>query len=155
MNVMEVWGVEETETSEVSLEAINTLIQNLKENRDKKEVLEAQISELSQEKEKLEQKLIEYLKDNGMTSFKGPHGQIVINKRKRVNQPATPEDKAAFFSYLKEQGLFEAMVSVNSNTLSSWAVSEIESKKKEGVFGWVPPGLKEPSEYESISLRKA
>lgn len=152
---MEVWGVEEVETSDVSLKAINELIEKIKANRDQKEKLDEQLSELAREKETLEVKLIEYLKDSGMTSFKGPHGQAIITKRKRVSQPATPEDKAAFFDYLKEQGLFEAMVSVNSNTLSSWAVTEIESKKKEGIFGWVPPGLKEPSEYESISLRKA
>ena len=106
---MEVWGVEEVETSDVSLKAINELIEKIKANRDQKEKLDEQLSKLAREKGTLEVKLIEYLKDNGMTSFKGPHGQAIITKRKRVSQPATPEDKAAFFDYLKEVKLYDCI----------------------------------------------
>ena len=104
---------------------------------------------------KVEQKLIEYLKDSGMTSHKANGVMVVLSKRKSVNQPATPEDKEALFNYLREKGEFDGMISINANTLASWAVREIEAKKEAGIFGWLPPGLKEPNERDTITVRKA
>lgn len=152
---MECWGNEETAPNDVTLSSLNELIDQLKSKRDEKDALKKQSAAMEEEIKAMEMKLIEYLKDNGMTSFKGKSGMIIISKRRSVSQPETPEDKAKFFDYLKSLGLFEQMVSVNAQTLSSWAVSEIESKKKDGIFGWTPPGLKEPNEYDTLSLRKA
>ncbi len=153
---MDVWAVEQNEApNPASLTSMNAMIDELKALRVSKEEFEESAKELSKEISKLESKLIEHLKENGMTSFKGASGQIVLSKRKNVSQPATPEDREAFFNYLKEQEIFDKMISVNARTLSSWAVKEIEAKQEQGVFGWVPPGLKEPSEHDILSLRKA
>jgi len=152
---MEVWGHEESAPSDVTLSALNDLIEKLRKMRDEKDQLASQVTQMEEGIKAVEMKLIDYLKDAGMTSFKGASGQVIINKRKNISQPSTPEDKQALFDYLKSQGIFEQMVSVNARTLSSWAVKEIEAKKDEGVYGWTPPGLKEPTEYDYISLRKA
>lgn len=153
---MEVWGTEENESpSDVTLGSINELIERLRTFREEKEKLEDQVKVVESGIRASEIKLIEYLKEAGMTSFKGAGGHVILNKRKNVSQPGSPEDKEALFNYLREQGIFEQMVSVNARTLSSWAIKEIEAKTQEGVYGWTPPGLKEPSEYEYISLRKA
>jgi len=151
---MGVWGEDEA-PSEVTLKDLASLMTKLKEMRDAKDAVKKQASEMEAEIGKLEQKLIEYLKDSGMTSHKANGVHIILTKRVSVAQPATPEDKQALFDYLREKGEFDGMVSVNAQTLTSWARREIEAKKEAGVFGWLPPGLKEPNEYDTLSLRKA
>lgn len=151
---MEVWG-EDAAPSEITLKDLASLMSKLKEMRDAKDEQKKKLSEMEADISKVEQKLIDYLKDSGMTSHKASGVQIILSKRVSVSQPSTPEDKEALFNYLREKGEFEGMVSVNSQTLTSWARREIEAKKEAGVFGWLPPGLKEPNEYDTLSLRKA
>ena len=94
------------------------------------------------------------MKENTLPNFKGEFGTVSIKNTKSITQPDGMEAKLQLFSYLREQGIFEEMVSVNSRTLSSWANKEIEAKEKEGIFGWVAPGLKPPETFASLAVRK-
>ena len=75
-----------------------------------------------------------------------------------MNLPATPEDKENFFSYLKEKGLFESLITVNSNTLNSFYMREWETVKEHGdpeeAMNFKIPGIQEPKLHEVISFRK-
>lgn len=140
--------------SEITVAKLQDLCQRFKVYKDEKKALEDKASEMSAEIQKLETKILEYLKENGMDSFRGDFGLISLKINRSVRQPETHEDKIALFNYLRDKNVFEEMVTVNSRTLSSWAISEIEAKEREGCYGWAPPGLKQPSEHMSLSLRK-
>ena len=147
------WGYDESEPDAGTLKAVADLCENLAKARAAKDEAEKVVSTWSAEIKKHELKLIDHLKEAGLTSFKTPVGNFIITKRRSVKSPAG-DQKEKFFAYLREQGIFDEMVSVHSATLNSWAAREIEAKESEGHIGWVPPGLDAPSEFESITYRK-
>jgi hypothetical protein len=148
------WGNDTPDMDQLTMKKFQELCEHLIKLRDKKDEIEEVLKNGNIEIKACENKILEYMKEFGLPSFKGAFGTISIKNNKSVSQPQTPEDKEAFFDYLREQGIFEDMVSVNSRTLSSWANKEIEAKEKEGVFGWTPPGLRAPTEFQSLSVRK-
>lgn len=146
---------EAPQASELTLKELTSICQKYADMRAQVDNLEAQAKKINDELKETEGKILEYLKEYGMPNFKGAFGTISIRNTKSISQPETMEEKLKFFDYLKEQELFESMVSVNSRTLSSWATKEIEAKEKEGIYGWVPPGLKPATEFQKITLKRA
>ncbi len=103
--------------------------------------------------DELESRILKYMKEYGLPMFEGPFGRVSVKNYSTVAQPATPEDREAFFGYLKEQGIYDEMISVNSRTLNSWVNREIEAREKNGEFGWVPPGLKTPGNFQKVTIK--
>jgi len=145
---------EAEEISGVTLQKLTSLCEELVGMRGCKENKELELKKINEEIKEREAKIIEYLKEYGLPSFKSGAGSFTITKRRNVSQPATPEAKEAFFNYLRSKGIFEDMVSVNSRTLTSWAIKEIENMEEQGNLGWVPPGLSQPTEFETLSIRR-
>lgn len=142
------------ELNPLTIQELKALCMSLKVTREKKAEQEAQLKTTNGEIAGIEYKIAEHLKENGMKDFKGEWGNVYLIKQKSVTQPDGMDAKLLFFGYLQEQGIFNEMVNVNSRTLSSWAKKEIEAKEKEGVYGWVPPGLKPPTETYTLGFRK-
>ena len=101
----------------------------------------------------LEQRILKYMKEYGLPMFEGPFGRASVKNYSTVAQPATHEDRKSFFDYLKEKGIYEEMISVNSRTLNSWVNREIEAREKNGEFGWVPPGLQAPGNFQRLTIK--
>lgn len=101
----------------------------------------------------LEKQAIETLKDLNLTSVKHARGTLFMTARFSVKNPATPEDREAFYGYLKQKQIFEDMVSVNSQRLNAWYKEEMEAAKTAGDFGFKVPGIGEPTAYEYITLK--
>lgn len=151
MSEMNDW---ETPASETTIAGLKTLCESLIKARDSKDELNKELKLVQEAIDELEIRILNVMKENALPNFKGEFGTVSIKNTKSITQPDGMEAKLQLFGYLREQGIFEEMVSVNSRTLSSWANKEIEAKEKEGVFGWVPPGLKPPETYSSLSVRK-
>lgn len=144
----------ETPASETTISGLKLLCEDLIKARDKKDAIAVELKVAQEAIDELEFKILTVMKENTLPNFKGEFGTVSIKNNKTVAQPEDMSAKIQLFDYLKSQGIFEEMVSVNSRTLSSWANKEIEAREKQGVFGWVPPGLKAPNEYQSLSVRK-
>jgi hypothetical protein len=112
------------------------------------------LSDTQSELDETENKLLLTMEELGMKSLKTDFGAFSIREQESFTQPETMDDKLQLFQYLQVQGIFEEMVSVNSRTLSSWAKKEVEAKEQRGEYGWVPPGLKAPSKFKTLSVRK-
>lgn len=85
-------------------------------------------------------------------------GTFGIQKKKSFCVPKSPEDRVAFFNWLKEKGIFESTITVHSATLN--ALIEAEGIAEYGE-GWVNnldaviiPGLGIPKEYEKVRITK-
>jgi hypothetical protein len=94
--------------------------------------------------------MVEFKKDSYKTQF----GQIIKKKNWSVATPKTPEDRAAFFDYLKQKGIFDEMVTVHSKTLNSFVSQELEAAKESGDIDFKVPGIGEPKIFESIAMKK-
>ncbi len=151
MSEMNDW---ETPASETTIAGLRTLCESLIAARESKDELNKELKAVQEAIDELEVKILNVMKENALPNFKGEFGTVSIKNTKSITQPGSLEDKRQLFNYLRSQGIFEEMVSVNSRTLSSWANKEIEEKEKRGIFGWVPPGLKPPETYSSLSVRK-
>ena len=133
---------------------LTKLCEDLIIQRDIKKDFEDQIDNISEKIKTLESKILLIMQEHKMPKFPCEFGTFSLVTKKSVTQPENLDEKLKLFSYLRDQGCFEEMVSVNSRTLSSWASREIEAKEKEGIFGWAPPGLKPASEHKTLSVRK-
>jgi ABC-type uncharacterized transport system ATPase subunit len=152
MSEMDAWETNAPE--EITLKGLTELCEKLIMARETKDVINDELKKIAEQIDELEMKILNIMKENALPNFKGAFGTISIKNNKSVAQPEDMQAKIQLFDYLRSQGIFEEMVSVNSRTLSSWANKEIEAREKQGVFGWVPPGLKTPNEYQSLSVRK-
>lgn len=102
----------------------------------------------------LEQKMLATLEAIGKSSYQAKVGTLYISNRKSVKVPATPEDREAFFNYLRERGIFEKMITVHSATLTSYYNAEFDEAVAEGRDLEIP-GIGEPTITQSIGFRTA
>ena len=137
-----------------TIEELNRLCEKMYELKAEASALSEQSKAKNKEVLLLQQNILEIFEENEMTSHSGSFGKIIKSKRYSVKKPASEEDKAAFFGYLKEQGIFEDMVSVHSSTLQGYVKQEIEAKEAEGKLGWKPPGINDIGYIDTISMRK-
>lgn len=148
------WGDEEP-INEVTVKELSELCSSMKELREEKSGLEKEVKAINTKLTDIQAKILNYLDEYGMKNFSGDFGTVIRSKKYSVRQPGSPEAKEAFYDYLKKQGIFEELISVNSRTLASWVKKEIEAKKEEGIYDFVPPGIDTPETIETISLRKS
>lgn len=143
--------------SEISVQSVEFLIKDIAEKRKDVEALKKTYSDANAELEELERKAIGMLKALGKSSFKGELGTITRVEKWRVNLPATDQDRENFFAYLRERGLFEKMITVNSNSLNSFYMQEWEQVKESDpmeALNFRIPGISEPKAHETLSFRK-
>ena len=119
------------------------------------DILKEELNGKQNRVKELEVKIIHILDAHEMDKFSASGiGTISRHSRFSVKVPKTQEDREAFFSYLKGHGVFETMITVNSNTLNAWYKEEIEKASIEGKDDVNIPGLKDISTYDVLSWRK-
>jgi hypothetical protein len=62
--------------------------------------------------------------------FDGSIGKVSLVTQDYVSNPATEEAKAAFYQHLKDEGVFEEMVSVHHQKLNSYYKNKLEEAVK-------------------------
>jgi DNA repair ATPase RecN len=110
--------------------------------------LEEQQSELNKQLQPITAELVEIMEAMDLTRFEGSMGKINMLTIDYVSNPQTEEDKAAFYNYLKNEGLFEDMVSVHHQRLNSYYKSKLEEAIEKGEQLNIP-GL-EPKQRKEI-----
>ena len=107
------------------------------------------------ELESAEAQMLELLDKAGLKNYRSPHGLASISFRSSVRVPATPEAKALFFNYLKEQGDFDNLITVNSMTLNSYYKEKMAHAIEIGQESFEIPGLEQITVTPILSFRKA
>ena len=152
---VDVWGEDEAAPpSELTIKELNDICESMYRLKAEIADLEAKASEKNDAYKELEAKVLATLEAHNLSNFDSASGKIIRQGRLSVKQPADPEAKKKFFDYLREKGIFEEMVSVNSKTLTAYVKKEIENAEAEGKIGFVPPGLETPSRHYYLALRK-
>lgn len=149
------WESENASASEATVAEFEAFLKSIVEQRKKKEELQAQLKIEQEKYEELQAKALVYMKQLGKDSYPSSFGTVSVVKTRSVALPKTPEQKQEFFNYLKSKGLFDNMISVNSQTLNSWYRQEHEiAVEEKRVSDFKVPGLSEPSVYETIRITK-
>ena len=89
-----------------------------------------------------------------ITSYKSKSGTISKKEEPNYRLPQDDDSRKKFFSYLKEKGVYDTMITINSRSLQSYIKQEVELMENEDIFGELPDGIEE-TEYRTVySLRK-
>lgn len=114
----------------------------------------AELKLLNEEFDKLETEILSLFEALGIESVKMNDYNFYTSEESSVKTPKTLEDKLLLFDFLKEQGIFNEFVSVNSQTLNSLYKSLAEKALKDGVLEFRLPGVGAPSAYKQLKMRK-
>ncbi len=110
---------------------------------------------VTEELEIAEKEMISMLTEANLPSFKSEYGNVFISHRLSVKTPKTPEDRAVFFNYLRLEGVFDSMITVNSATLNSFYKAQIEEAKARGEDDFEIPGLTEVTVEQNLAFRRS
>ncbi len=118
--------------------------------------LEEEVAKLKAGLVEMQSKMISTLERFGRSNYTVPgEGMLIKSQRSTVTLPKTPEDKSAFYQYLKDRGIFEQLISVNSNTLNSFYNREADIAAEEGrSIGFSIPGIAPATTIVTLKTRK-
>jgi site-specific recombinase XerD len=140
----------------VSVAQFNTLVKTIREKEQAKDEVQAQLTGLNKEIERLRAKAVEYLDELGQENFSTPHGTVYKREIRSVSVPKTPEARKEFFAWLEREGLHDQMITVNQQKLTSLYNAKLEEAEGRGEgFFFKIPGIAEPTVYTTLGVRKA
>jgi hypothetical protein len=138
-----------------TLDEMNAQVARISELRAREAELSAAKTVASNELAVAEAEMIAMLEAGGLTNYRSPLGLVSVSFRTSVRTPKTPEDRAAFFAFLKERGVYDTLITVNSQSLNSFYKDEFAQAKERGDIAFEIPGIKEVTMTPNISFRKA
>jgi len=114
----------------------------------------AELKVLNGEFEKLEAEILQIFDALEIESIKIHDYNFFTSEESSVKTPKTLEEKLALFEFLKENGIFNEIVSVNSQSLNSLYKSFAEEALKKGILEFSMPGIQPPTTYKQLKMRK-
>lgn len=139
----------------VTLQELDEVCGQYALKRAEKDKLESEIKEREKELYALEQKIQAFLEQSNKTKYSVDGvGTFNVVERFSYKIPRTPEAKEKFFSYLKEKGIYDDLINVNSQTLNAFCKQEMEQARDRQDFNFSIPGLDEPTLFKKVQLRR-
>ncbi len=129
-------------------------MRGLKEMRAKAAELKAAKTAVELEVDKLESELKAMLEEDGETKLSTEDGTIYLSFIDQVSMPKDPEQKALFYDFLREKGLYEEMVSVNSQKLNGFYRKEAEAASERGDILFSMPGIEGVHKVVRVNFRQ-
>jgi hypothetical protein len=131
------------------------MVEELFAQRRKIEEMDLKLSSENKILAQMEAAVVMALKELGRKNYQSPHGTVGITNKWRVNLPQTDADKAKLFDWMRERGIYERYVTVNSNSLNSLFLEEWDAAKKRGEgMEFRLPGVPEPKLFERLTVTK-
>lgn len=147
------FGLTSQEISGQELSCLKRLVDRLAEKRAEHQSIKAQASAVYDECEQLESSIRKAMEAGGLQRFDGDLAAVSLVEKTSVKIPRDQADREAFFNYLREQGIFDQLISVNSQTLNSWWKQEVEVRRAKGLSEEIP-GIKDISVFYNVQVRK-
>jgi len=137
-----------------TIKMLQTLVSELWDVRAQIDSEKQILSMFNAQKEKLESLIIRAMQTSELERFDGDKCTVFRKSKSSVKVPASPQEKKQLLDYLKSIGMFDSMITVNSQTLNSWYNKEIEIARSNGKSEFQVPGIAEPTPYDDLSVRK-
>ena len=140
--------------ADITIETMNKQISLVAELRSQEAEASMKKKVITDQLEIEEGRMLDMLTESNLKNYRGPDGMAAISLRTSVRLPQTDEDKAKFYEHLKELGLYESMISVNSQKLNSFYKAQLEQALEEGRADFQVPGITEVTMTPILSFRK-
>lgn len=148
----EAWSATPAEVSTTTLAQMDELGAKIQLARQEYELKKKASAEAHGVLEELQQMMIGLLKANGRTKYEVEGvGLMYFSEKESYTIPKDPASKVALFNYISSKygvDVLNGMISINHNTLNSWANEET----KDGLT--VVPGLDAPTMSEVFYFRR-
>jgi hypothetical protein len=140
----------------ITVEEMNQKVIAIRAKEEEYEASRKISTALGYEVDSLYEQIGQMLLDLGQSSFKTPLATVSLKKRRSFKTPKDEVSRNEFFSKLKELGVFEEMITVNSATLNAFLKAEYESAEENGedMVTYKFAGIDPPTESVTASLRK-
>jgi FtsZ-binding cell division protein ZapB len=138
--------------ADITSEAFEKLCDEAFDIRNGIDDLKNQQKKLQEELNRKQERIQAHLDLVGKSKHAGRMGTISMKVETYPSVPKDPEKRKQFFEWLKGKGLFEDMITVNSNTLRSFYKAEKTAAEDNPDFSI--PGL-EPFERISLAFRRS
>ena len=137
-----------------AMKGLDDKARTIKELRDKVKAIEQTKKDASAELDLKEDEFIKILQESNNDNFSSSVGKLYLSNRTSYKVPADPEAKMMFFDFLKKEGIYDEVISVNSAKLNSLAKEyhEVAAKNNDPFFR--VPGLGEPTIMTTLNFRK-
>lgn len=149
----EAWGNPDQPVQEITLEQLDTLAARIKEHRELYEAAKKASSEAHGRLEILENEMIALLKAAGRKSYPAPGiGNVGYREKEQYTVPKDLDAKRALFNYISDKygrDVLASMLSINHQTINSWANKETEAGEVQQI-----PGLDQPTMIETFYFTK-
>lgn len=134
---------------------LDTLCVNLFNQRNLVDGIKEELKKASEKLQELEAQVMAYLEQHDKKRYSvGGVGSITVAEKLSYKIPRTPENREAFFKYLKDRGVYEDLISVNSQTLNAFCRAELEAAVSRGDFDAKIPGIEEPVIFKQVQIRR-
>lgn len=137
----------------VTVEQLDQWVKELREQREKCDVMASELSEQNMKKARLEAQIAVALKELGRDNYQTPEGTFYFMRKWRFNLPPEGVMKTLFIQWLKDRGIAERYLTVNSTSYNSLLNQEREAALREGRLLDVP-GVPAPQMFETVGFRK-
>lgn len=145
----------ELENKDISVADFENVAKEILEKRTIIEGLKAQ-QKIHQEKlDELEAKAQSMLETSEKDKYVSNFGTLYLSYFTSVSVPKDLDSKKEFFAYLKEQNLFDEVVTVNSQWLNGFYRREDEAAREKGDLFLGFPGIGMAKTTPRLGFRKA
>lgn len=142
----------------ITIEEMNEQCKRVSELRSKEAAISQEKKAITNELEAEEIRLLEMLQESGNKSYRSPFGTAGFSEHTSVRTPKSQEEKEAFYAFLKQEGLYDKLISVHSTTLNSLWKSRYEEFKESNPNAnpddFKLPGIEGVTKEFRLSFRK-
>ena len=145
---------EENSLGEVSVQQVENMMQELHLQVQEYDEAKAEADRKKELVENTKKRLLAFLSQYDKSSYSSKYGMVIRNQKFSFKVPKAPEDRDALRAYLENNGEFDGLWSVNSQTLNAYCNNAYEAAKEGGDIDFHIPGVAEPTAFETISYRR-
>lgn len=134
----------------MEVKQVDEMVEKLRVATQKRKEIERDLSEVKLEIGLLQGQLKSILEDEGRDSYKCPSGTFSYKYVPTFRVPSDEANREVFFQHLKDEGLFDSMITVHSATINSYGLQCKEDKGEEYTI----PGIDQGEDRIKYSFRK-
>lgn len=105
--------------SEISLKKLNGLVEERVDLQFEKDEVEVKKKEINEKIGKIDDSINKILRAANLDKFSHPRGTIILEDKESVKVPQDPESRELFFDWLRDEGLYDQYITVNSQSINS------------------------------------
>jgi hypothetical protein len=138
---------------DIKVEDFEKVCENISLLRAEIAAKKADVAKVQEYLDKEEKKAMTMLEASEKTKYVSEHGTIYTAVYDSISVPKG-DSKQEFFSYLKDVGIYDEVVTVNSQWLNGWYRKEKEAAIENGDILFTIPGINNPVSSVRLSFRK-